>query len=68
MLQSLFNVLFGCSHTRTTFPLTPARQRIGTYVSCLDCGKEFSYDWKSMQIGQPVANRAPAPRTQPSFR
>lgn len=78
MLQSLIDTLFGCSHQRTTFPLTPARrnagptlsntQRNGTYVTCLDCGKEFAYDWKSMRIGQPVADRLAAVRTQPSFR
>lgn len=78
MLQSLFDTLFGCSHQRTTFPLTPARknaasplsgtQRNGTYVTCLDCGREFAYDWKAMRIGQPVMGRAPAVRTQPSFR
>jgi hypothetical protein len=78
MLQSLFDTLFGCSHQRTTFPLTPARkaaghlpsapQRIGTYVTCLDCGREFAYDWKAMRIGQPVLNRVPAVTTQPSFR
>jgi predicted transcriptional regulator len=22
----------------------------GTYVVCLDCGKEFPYDWKSMKM------------------
>jgi hypothetical protein len=21
---------------------------------CLDCGKEFDYDWQEMRIGQPV--------------
>jgi len=78
MLQSLINSLFGCSHQRTTFPLTPARrnsgialpgpQRNGTYVTCLDCGKEFAYDWKAMRIGQPVINRVPSVTTQPSFR
>ena len=77
MLQSLFDTLFGCSHQRTTFPLTPARkaghslsgtQRNGTYVTCLDCGKEFAYDWKAMRIGQPVLNRVSAVTTQPSFR
>jgi hypothetical protein len=78
MLQSLFDTLFGCSHQRTTFPLTPARrsagpalsgiQRNGTYVTCLDCGKEFAYDWKAMRIGQAVAAGVPAVRTQPSFR
>jgi hypothetical protein len=77
MFQSLFDTLFGCSHQRTTFPLTPARtaghshtgaQRSGTYVTCLDCGREFAYDWKAMRIGQPVLNRVPAVTTQPSFR
>jgi hypothetical protein len=78
MLQSLFDTLFGCSHQRTTFPLTPTRrnagpalsgtQRNSTYVTCLDCGKEFAYDWKAMRIGQPVVARVPAVSTQPSFR
>lgn len=77
MLQSLIDTLFGCSHQRTTFPLTPARRtagsalsgtlRNGTYVTCLDCGKEFAYDWKSMRIGQPVVARVAAV-TQPSYR
>ena len=73
MLQSLFDTLFGCSHQRTTFPLTPARRnagaaRSGTYVTCLDCGKEFDYDWKSMRVGRPLAEPTPAATTQPSFR
>jgi hypothetical protein len=30
----------------------------GTYVVCLDCGKELSYDWKEMKIvGSPSARR-----------
>ena len=78
MLQSLFDTLFGCSHQRTTFPITPARRipgttnsntlRNGTYVTCLDCGKEFAYDWKTMRIGQAVATSLPAATAQPSFR
>ncbi len=74
MFQSFFNALFGCSHQRTTFPLTPGRRtqapsatRLGTYVVCLDCGKEFAYDWSSMRVGQPVAARV-RPEAQPSFR
>lgn len=60
MLQSLLNSLFGCSHQRTTFPLTPGRKngyaapgasRKGTYVVCLDCGKEFAYNWETMRVG-----------------
>jgi len=63
MLQSILNSLFACSHRRTTFPLTPGRRngfplpgsaRNGTYVVCLDCGKEFAYDWDGMQLGKAV--------------
>jgi hypothetical protein len=66
MFRSLYNLFFGCSHQRTTFPLTPMRRnaapgatRTGTYVVCLDCGKEFAYNWKEMRLGQPVSSRAP---------
>lgn len=61
MLQSILNSLFGCSHQRTTFPFTPLRKTNGTYVVCLDCGKEFSYDWKTMRVGAAVAIAQPAP-------
>ena len=60
MITSLLNSLFGCSHRRTTFPITPARRAgfvnsdKGTYVVCLNCGKEFDYNWKEMRIGSPV--------------
>jgi hypothetical protein len=26
----------------------------GTYVVCLDCGKQFAYDLNEMRIGKPV--------------
>jgi len=71
MLNSLMEVFFGCSHKRTTFPLTPARRganRHGTYVVCLDCGKEFDYDWKEMRIGEPVAVHMPARQLSPANR
>ena len=70
MLESLLNTLFGCSHSRTTFPLTPSRKmatsshRHGTYVVCLDCGKEFGYNWKEMRIGEPVMSRTAATTTE----
>ncbi len=64
MLGSLLNTLFGCSHERTTFPMTPARkpaaaisQRHGTYVVCLNCGQEFRYNWDEMRVGEPVSRR-----------
>lgn len=65
MLNSLFEIVFGCAHRRTTFPLTPSRNlrraegaRGGTYIVCLDCGKEFDYNWKEMRIGSPTAQVA----------
>ena len=80
MLQSIVNSLFGCSHRRTTFPLTPMKKglqahqvpnaaRLGTYVTCLDCGKELAYDWTEMRVGKPVTGRAPSAEAQqqPSF-
>ena len=68
MLQSVLNAVFGCSHRRTTFPLTPGRGGSRTYVACLDCGKEFAYDWAAMRIGEPVKPHAPVTVAQPVFR
>ena len=49
--------LFACSHRRTTFPISRPRLDgsfatiVGhCYVVCLDCGKEFEYDWANMQL------------------
>lgn len=65
MFGSLLNTLFGCSHERTTFPITPGRKtatasphRHGTYVVCLNCGQEFRYNWDKMRIGEPVSRRS----------
>jgi hypothetical protein len=78
MLQLVLNFLFGCSHQRTTFPLTPTKKgigpqvpgaaRFGTYVACLDCGEELAYNWDEMRVGGPVTPRQPAAEAQPSFR
>lgn len=53
--------LFGCRHKRTSFPRTmgtrldrSANRQTGTYVVCLDCGKEFGYDWEEMRILGPL--------------
>jgi hypothetical protein len=67
MIKSVMNLFFGCGHQRTTFPLTPARRSAipgsnysgekrnhGTYVVCLDCGKEFAYNWREMRLGKAV--------------
>jgi RNase P subunit RPR2 len=58
MIAKLLDAMFGCRHTRYSFPITvragsrrtSQAQRTGTYVACLDCGKEFRYDWHEMRI------------------
>jgi hypothetical protein len=58
MVEKFINVLFGCWHTNYSFPITirPGSRRsraaslTGTYVVCLDCGKEFAYDWQEMKV------------------
>lgn len=55
--MTIADILFGCWHSDFTFPITSkvgqrskAAQVTGTYVVCLDCGKEFPYDWKQMKV------------------
>ena len=58
MVARFFDALFGCWHARYSFPLTVrggsrrnrAAALTGTYVVCLDCGKELPYDWQEMRI------------------
>jgi len=56
-MSKLLDALFGCSHKNHTFPMTanPGRHIssaaiTGPYVVCLDCGKEFAYDWRQMKV------------------
>jgi hypothetical protein len=52
MFRSFCITLMGyCAHQRTTFPITPRGS--GTYVCCLDCGREFNYDWDAMRVTGP---------------
>jgi hypothetical protein len=58
MLDSLYNLIFGCRHRHTSFPLSPSAKRGAPhedmYVVCLDCGKRFHYEWDLMRIGGPM--------------
>jgi len=58
-MLSLIHALFGCAHHRCTFPITATKNICDcsngepyafTYVVCLDCGKEFRYDWQQMRV------------------
>jgi len=69
----LFDMVFGCSHKRCSFPITvrgklrrsPAASVTGTYVVCLDCGQEFPYDWNQMKLVD--TQSSPAEGTAPVF-
>lgn len=58
MFSKLMDAVFGCWHSRYSFPITirggsrhiPATSVTGTYVVCLDCGKELPYDWREMKV------------------
>lgn len=58
MIGRFFDAIFGCHHSHYSFPITVragahrsrAATATGTYVVCLDCGKEFGYDWKEMRV------------------
>jgi len=58
MLGRVWDAVFGCWHSHYSFPITvKAGSRrgqeaslTGTYVVCLDCGREFPYDWDEMKI------------------
>lgn len=68
MFAKFADLLFGCSHKNYSFPMTtrPGQRRsgaalaTGTYVVCLDCGKEFAYDWKQMKVISPDVKPAAA--------
>jgi len=58
MIDTLLNLVFRCSHRRLTRPVTPVSKagvpHGATYVVCLDCGKQFSYDMNKMKVGKPL--------------
>ena len=57
MLSRVYDAMFGCWHSHYSFPITirgsrrtAVASRTGTYVVCLDCGKELPYDWNEMKV------------------
>jgi len=65
MVAKLIDVVFGCWHSHYSFPVTirgtgrrpQAGALTGTYVVCLDCGREFPYDWQEMKVITSPAER-----------
>jgi len=67
MIAKLLDRVFGCWHSHYSFPITVkngGRRRTpatnGTYVVCLDCGKELAYDWHEMKVVEGHTGRSKA--------
>jgi hypothetical protein len=66
MFSKMVDIFFGCRHKHYSFPISkrPGQRRYGaalqtgTYVVCLDCGKEFAYDWQQMHVIDPSQSPA----------
>ena|SRR5579871_5108314 len=58
MIDTVLNMLFRCPHHRLTRPVAPitkaGQPHSDSYVVCLDCGKQFTYDVKEMKMGKAV--------------
>jgi hypothetical protein len=70
MIDQVINFIFRCSHRRLTRPISartnPGSPLAEVYVVCLDCGKQFEYNWAEMRIGKPARRVAAAPATAKS--
>jgi hypothetical protein len=66
MFARVVDAFFGCWHHHYSFPITIKKGKrssaafaTGTYVVCLDCGKELPYDWKQMKVVSARREHAP---------
>ncbi len=74
MLQNIVDYLFGCSHKNYSFPITAKASKrrseaasvTGTYVVCLECGKEFPYDWREMKVVTMPSKKPAAAMAEPA--
>ena len=58
LLRWLYAELFDCQHKRYCFPITMRRASNSykeTFVVCLDCGREYAYDFSEMKLGRPLS-------------
>ncbi len=71
MIDTIGNLLFRCAHRRLTRPITPMSKpgvpQGETYVVCLDCGKQFAYDWDTMRIGKAIESSRSAGVLDPAM-
>jgi hypothetical protein len=46
-MSKIIDVLFGCPHSDHSWPRGRGRYKS---CSCLECGREFAYDWQRMKV------------------
>jgi hypothetical protein len=59
MMDKVINLIFRCWHRHMTCPITPVGKPGTspiTYVTCLDCGRQFRFDPVQMRIGKAISN------------
>ncbi|HEY2496025.1 MAG TPA: hypothetical protein VGK24_03060 [Candidatus Angelobacter sp.] len=65
LFQLAWSAVFRCRHKKCT-PLITCRKGqprskvaaiTGHYFVCLNCGKEFAYDWENMKVIDPEPKR-----------
>jgi hypothetical protein len=56
--MKLLDAMFGCTCKHYSFPQT--KEGKGCYVVCLNCGREYEYDWQTMTRGKSLAELAVA--------
>jgi hypothetical protein len=58
VIDTVLHLLFRCTHGHLTRPFTflgaEGSPRRESYVVCLDCTKQFTYDLKEMRIGKMI--------------
>jgi len=75
LFSALWDVFFGCRHRHYSFPISSkilkqrsvAGRSYGHLLVCLDCGKEFAYDWEQMKVVSPLRPARAALRSAHSF-
>lgn len=66
MIPSLIDLMFGCTHSRLTFPRK--HPKLGCdYVVCIGCGREWAYDMNRMAIQRELPKSYPLSQFSDSY-
>jgi hypothetical protein len=58
LIDSVINLILRCPHHHLTRPFTPLGKsglsESETYIVCVDCAKQFTYDLHEMRLGNAI--------------